>query len=204
MKKLISIVTTFATIIGLTVIPALPLWLKIIIGVFACFSFGYLVYIEYIKESDNEVVCKSDSDIKSCMKEIIKMPGKICIMSRDLSWVDDDIQATMLTKADSILIFAQNKTDLTEKLQNYGIEIVYYGNLGFEPKTRFTMIRYNKNNPQVAIANTQNSIRRKGAIKHVIYQTQKGKRTDEWINSLAGDMIMLCKAACREDCYDKH
>lgn len=156
-----------------------------------------IIYYVSQKESDNKLVCESDDEIKEAMKKIIKMQGKICVMSRDLSWVDCEVEACILSKAPSVLIFAEKETSLTQKLQEKGVDIRYYGDLNFEPKTRFTVIRYNTNSPQVAIANTQNSIRKKGKIRHTIYQTQKNNGTDEWINSLAIDMIQLCKSVCK-------
>ncbi len=197
MKKVIEIFGSFASIISLALVENIPSWISYLIGIIGCISLFFLI-CDYFKENQtNEVVCTSDYEIKDQMKKIIKMQGKICIMSRDLSWVDSDIETSICAKANSVLIFAEKTTDLTERLQAKGVEILYYGGLGFEPKTRFTMVRYNTNNSQVAIANIQNSIRKKGKVKHIIYQTEKGRREDEWINSLANDMILLCKASCK-------
>lgn len=127
------------------------------------------------------------------MKELIKSQGKVCIMSRDLSWVDRDIEKCILEKKNSIKFFVENEIALTKRLQANGVQVKYYGHLGFEPKTRFTVIRYNRANPQVAIANTQNSIRKKHKYKHVIYETSDSAcKQDKWINSLAVDMVTLC------------
>lgn len=155
-----------------------------------------IVYNISKEEQINELICESDEEIKSAMKKIIKMQGKVCIMSRDLSWVDAEVEACISFKSASMLIFAEKETELTERLKKCGVDLRYYGALGFEPKTRFTIIRYNANNPQVAIANTRNLIRKKGKFKHTIYQTTNESRIDEWINSLAVDMVTLCKLVC--------
>ena len=162
-----------------------------------------VIYYVHKEDNINQLICQSDDEIKDAMKKIIKMQGKICVMSRDLSWVDCEVKACILAKANSILIFAEKETELTKELQNGGVEMKYYGNWNFEPKTRFTVIRYNKNNPQVAIANTQYSIRKKGKVHHTIYQTQNNNGTDEWINSLALDMIALCKSVCDGVSYEQ-
>lgn len=203
MKKIIEIIASFASIISLAFVECMPRLISYSIGIIGCVSLILLVYDHFKSNQSNEVTCTSDDDIKSQMKKIIKMQGKICIMSRDLSWVDSEVEACIYAKASSVLIFAEKRTELTKRLESKSVEILYYGGLGFEPKTRFTMIRYNTSNLQVAIANTQNSIRKKGNVKHVIYQTVKGKREDEWINSLASDMILLCKASCREERYEQ-
>lgn len=197
MKKIIETLGSFASIISLALIEDIPSGISYLIGIVGCISLIFLI-CDYFKEKQiNEIVCSSDYEIKIQMKKIIKMQGKICIMSRDLSWVDAEIETCICSKANSVLIFAEKVTDLTERLQKNGVEILYYGGLGFEPKTRFTTIRYNTNNSQVAIANIQNSIRKRGKVKHVIYQTEKGRREDEWINSLAIDMISLCKSSLK-------
>ena len=174
-------------------------WFTVVLFIIAVLiDLGFISYNVSKTDEVNELICQSDEEIKDAMKALIKMQGKICIMSRDLSWVDCEIEAILISKSQNILIFAEKETQLTKKLQSNGVEIRYYGYLGFEPKTRFTVIRYNGNNPQVAIANTQNSIRKKSKICHAIYQTKKNNGTDEWINSLAIDMISLCRSVCRD------
>lgn len=103
------------------------------------------------------------------------------------------------SKKGSVLIFAQSENETTKTLVSRGVKVKYYDELGFKPKTRFTIIRYNKNDPQVAIANMENNIRKKNKFKHIIYQTSSnGTRQDEWINSLAVDMVQLCNVVCKE------
>lgn len=170
---------------------------------FIVIDISLVIYYVHKEDNINQLICQSDDEIKEAMKKIIKMQGKICVMSRDLSWVDCEVKSCILAKANSVLIFAEKESELTKELQNGGVEMKYYGNWNFEPKTRFTAIRYNKNNPQVAIANTQNSIRKKGKVHHTIYQTQNNGGTDEWINSLALDMIDLCKSVCDGGSYEQ-
>lgn len=196
MKKCIEAIATFCSIISLAFASVIPLIFRIIIVAIGITSFGFLFYDYYRESQTNEIVCHSNDEIIEAMKRIIKMQGKICIMSRDLTWVNTEVEACICAKAQSVLIFAEKESDLTNRLISAGVTVKYYGFLNFEPKTRFTMIRYNKSNPQVAIANTQNSVRKNGNVKHTIYQTENGRRTDDWINSLAGDMIHLCNLIC--------
>ena len=173
-------------------------WFTIVLFIIAVLvDIGFISYYVFKSDEVNELTCQSDEEIKDAMKNLIKTQGKICIMSRDLTWVDCEIEAVIASKSTNILIFAEKENELTKKLQKTGVDIRYYGVLGFEPKTRFTVTRYNGNNPQVAIANTQNSVRKKSKIRHTIYQTKKNNGTDEWINSLAIDMISLCKRVCK-------
>lgn len=194
MKTIITSIGTVASIISLTALPGIPLWGKIIICVIGIVSFAFLLIDHYRGAQVNEIKCKNDSEIKESMKRIIKSQGKICIMSRDLSWVDDDIKKCFKEKGSSLLIFVQKENKDTREIASYGAEIQYYNALGWEPKTRFTVIRYNRDHPQVAIANTQDTIRRRNKFVHTIYETsQNNCKQDDFIASLAMDLISLCK-----------
>lgn len=199
-KHIITSACTALSIISLALSDHFAIWVRYIIGVVGLSCFVFLICDEIRNNTRNERICKSDEAIEEAMKELINSHGQICIMSRDLSWVTPEISACLETKKDSVLIFAESENARTKVLTERGINVQYYGKLGFEPKTRFTIIRYNKNDPQVAIANMQNSIRKKKQFKHIIYQTSaKGNRQDEWINSLAVDMVKLCEAACKDN-----
>lgn len=146
----------------------------------------------------NQIICKSETDVNSKMRQLIKTDGKVCVMSRDLSWVDPNIEKEMIEKKSDLTIFAEKRNELTEKLASFGCNIFYYGNLSFEPKTRFTIVRSNKGSAQVAIANTETSVNTEKNYKHTIYQTTlKGSPQDEWITSLTQDLIKICELACK-------
>ena len=199
-KHIITSACTAFSIISLAFSEQMEDWLRYLIFIVGLVCFTLLLIDEIKSNTRNERICKSDEAIEEAMKEIINSHGQICIMSRDLSWVTPEISACLEAKKDSVLIFAQSENKKTKTLASRGVKVKYYGKLGFEPKTRFTIIRYNKNDPQVAIANMQNSIRKKKQFKHVIYQTSaSGNTQDEWINSLAVDMVKLCDAACKEE-----
>ena len=204
MTQIISAIATTASIVSLAFSDMIPRNIRLVILFVGLASFIYLIFVEIQKNSTNERICTSQSEVNSAMKDIIKSQGKICIMSRDLSWVTDDIAHCLEEKKDSILIFAQSQNATTQKLSQKGIKVKYYAHLGFEPKTRFTIIRYNRTNPQVAIANVENSIRKKNKFKHIIYETSSdGSRQDTWINSLAVDMVTLCNLVFKEENDDK-
>lgn len=193
MKRIITSFGTFASIVGLSFVSSIPYPLNIGIGVIGIICFILLLIDDVKSQTDNEKVCHSESEIKAAMKDIIKSQGKVCVMSRDLSWVDKDIERCILEKKNSVRIFAEKEIELTKRLQDNGVQIKYYGHLKFEPKTRFTVIRYNRENPQVAIANTENTIRKRRKFKHIIYETRDSAcKQDKWINSLAVDMVTLC------------
>ncbi|MEG1567869.1 MAG: hypothetical protein RR347_09315 [Anaerovoracaceae bacterium] len=194
---LIWALASVASISSLAFIESFSLITKIFFVALAFFALFILFMQAHIQNQVNCRECHCDAEIKAAMKDIIKSQGKVCIMSRDLSWIDENIEKCILSKKNSILIFAEKATGNAKNLEEKGVDVKYYGKLGFEPKTRFTVIRYNKLNPQVAIANTQDTIRKKNKFTHIIYQTVKdGPEQDQWINSMAIDMISLCTLAC--------
>lgn len=198
-KQIITSAGTAISIISLAFSGSMPVWLVAVIVVIGLGCFAFLVYDEIECNAHNERICTSKEAVEDAMKEIINSQGKICIMSRDLSWVTPEILGCLEAKKSNVLIFAQSENDTTKILTSRGVKVKYYDELDFEPKTRFTIIRYNKNDPQVAIANIQNSIRKKNKFKHTIYQTRaNGNPQDEWINSLAVDMVHLCNAVFKE------
>lgn len=202
MKSVIQIIMALST--GISIVSpifskCIPLWFVIVISGLGILCFILLTFDAIKKNHINERICTSEKEIEETMKGIITTQGKICIISRALSWVTPEIMACLEGKKDNVLIFAQTKNETTQKLLDRGIKVMFYGKFNFEPKSRFTIIRYNKNNPQVAIANSQYSVRRGAKFKHVIYQTSaNGDPRDQWINSLAIDMVNLCSLVCAE------
>ncbi len=196
--NMISAVGTAASILSLAFIEGLSEKIKygfIILGIVCLVVLLFGIFQDKKNMQINEIICTSDEKIKEEMKTLIKMQGKICIMSRDLTWVDDGIKKCIIEKKSSILIFAEHKTDLTKKFEEAGVDIRYYGKTGFIPNTRFTVVRYNKNDRQVAIANTKNTLRTKNKMRHTIYMTcdNPNDKRDLWLSSLAYDMISLCE-----------
>lgn len=200
LKKAILSFCSFASIISLAFITGLPIWARILIVVFGVGCLAYLLWSDYASQRDKLFVCKSEEETQEYMKKWIKNQGKVCVMSRDLSWVNTDIEEVMKTKKGSLRIFAQQETELTKRLRASGVDVRFYGCYNFEPKTRFTIIRYNRPDKQIAIANTV-ARGKKLAYEHTIYQTDiKGDMKDTWIVSLADDLVGLCDIICeRED-----
>lgn len=56
MRKVIFAIGTGASIIGLSTLPGIPYWAKLMIGVFGIFAFGYLVIDDIRSSRRNEKV----------------------------------------------------------------------------------------------------------------------------------------------------
>lgn len=193
LKRVITAAASGASIISLAFVNNMPLMGKIALVLTGIISVTFLIYSEAKADEVNERVCQNDDEIKAAMRELVKSEGKVAIMSRDLSWVDTEMEACISMKKENMLICVEKETELTRRLVRAGVVVKCYGHVEFEPISRFTIIRFNKKDHQVAIAKTESSVRKKNTFKHVIYQTlPNGNKQDEWINSLAVDMITLC------------
>lgn len=198
-RRIIGSFGTVASIISLAFIQGMPMAIKVVIMLAGFVCAAALLWGDIKANQRNEKVCSSNAEVKNAMKSLVKTQGKVCMMSRDLSWVDAEVEACIKEKKNSIKIFVEKETDLTRRLQECGVIVRYYGFLHFEPKTRFTVIGYNRENPQVAIASTKYSIRRSSHFKHTIYETSGNDCVqDRWLTSLAVDMITLCDLVSRE------
>ena len=194
---------TFASIISLALTTQLNFGFRILIGIGGVICLCVLVYYDYKRAQINERICHTPEEIEEAMKELVKTQGKVCVVSRDLSWVTPEISTCILQKKRDILIFVQKANEITSSLVKNGVKIKCYGS-GFEPKTRFTVVRYNRPNPQVAIANTLNTVRKKKSFMHTIYQTGGNNCCqDAWIKSLAFDMITLLDSVSEEIKYEE-
>ena len=194
---------TVASIISLAFTTQLNLAIRIIIMICGVSCLSVLIYYDYKRTQINERICRTPEEIEEAMKELVKTQGKVCVVSRDLSWVTPEISACMLQKKRDILIFVQKANEITSSLVKNGVKIKCYGS-AFEPKTRFTIVRYNRPNLQVAIANTLNTVRKKKNFTHTIYQTGGNNcYQDAWINSLAFDMITLLDSVSEEIGYEE-
>ena len=196
----ISSIATAASILSLALSTDMPLPARIALVVFSMACLALLLHDNVKQHSVNERICRSEDEIKETMKTLVKTQGKVCIMSRALTWVDAEVEACIASKGRSIIIFAENENELTKRLIEKGVVVKYYGTLGFQPLTRFTVIQYNRTDPQVAISNRKNSIRKNKRFRHVIYETGGGNcKQDQWITSLAVDMINLCIKVFNEE-----
>ena len=177
----------------------MPFWLKTVIVLLGLGCAVYSFWREYKENKGHLVVCKNEEETKQYMKNWIQNDGKVCVMSRDLSWVDAEIEGIMYQKADNLKLFVQKETELTKRLQERHVIIYYYGKFGFEPQSRFTIIRANRPERQIAIASTTSSLASarnwKRGYRHQIYQTDiKGGLREGWILSLAEDLTRICEA----------
>jgi len=159
------------------------------LGVALFFSLVFLVWYELSTSSGKRVYSLSDRPgIKNYMIYWIHNGGRVAIWSRDLSWVDGDVEKLLVEKAkrNELIICLPVKTDLSDRLKNDGAEVYIYGvNYLEDPSARFTIAFYGRDGSKVAVGRTK-------ADKHVIEEFGSG---DHPAFYLAHDLVKFAKSA---------
>lgn len=196
--SIISCIASFASILSLAFIQNIPFNIRVGVVSFSFFCLGWLVFSAIQNNLRNERICKNTKEINSAMRELVGSEGEICVVSGSLRWVDEETERVIVENKNSILIFIEKESALSKKLIDQGVTIKYYGQYNCKLRSRFTAIRYNRENPQIAIASTSNLIGRKNSMQHIIYQTNnQDLYYDQWINALGIDVIDVLYALCQ-------
>ncbi len=193
--QIASAIGVFCSIISLLTFSKTPIWVKIIIAVVAIFCLSAMLILGIKNNMKNNIICDSEEKIKVEMKKMLQEQGKIVVMSRSLGWVDDEILVATGRKKDRLIVYAEKENAITKKLKDQGVTVRLYGRTGFIPKTRYTIIRYGRNDAQVNVAETHSRIRLH-RFQHIIHQTSSDEEYDGYIVSLAIDMVNLMEKVC--------
>lgn len=184
-------VAAIASILALAFIDASWTWWRVLLVAIGILGAVFIVICEirdYRKKK--VVVCKSTDEINQYMYSWVKTPGVVNIFSRDLTWVTEEIKHHLFSRGSDISICAEKDTPLTKELASHGVKIYLYGDWGYAPQSRFTMIRANKPDKQIAIAK---STKQNKKIRHEIYETTDNF-TDEWLKTISSDLFEIVKA----------
>lgn len=103
----------------------------------------------------------NDPKISVYLCEQLKKAGRVAIFSRDISWVTSGSEAEelLLQKANSkeLVLFVQTTTSIAQKLANAGAEVSTYQKFpNYRPKSRFTVLDYEKTGSRVLIGYSSN------------------------------------------------
>ena len=80
--------------------------------------------------------------------------GRVAVFTRDMSWAGDAKIAQLLdakAKRSELVICLPTHIPLTRELEALGAEIYTYQGLGYAPKSRFTVVRFERGDARVAI-----------------------------------------------------
>lgn len=119
-----------------------------------------IVWEMRLSQKNKGIYCKNEKEINEYMFRWINKGGRVTIFTRDMSWAEDDIviKDMLLKKAmknELTIILAKNK-GLTKNLEQNGANIYTYGELGYTPNSRFTIVRTGRIDSKVAIGKEQN------------------------------------------------
>lgn len=190
--EVISFIGSIASVIGLFFIDAewtITKILLLVLLVILVFISGYILFVK-----KRTKICKTEDEINAFMKDWIKTKGVVKILSRDLSWVDDNIIDSLTKKKSDLYLYVEKENDITEKIKSLSPDcnIIFYGDIGFVPNSRYTIIHANKPQKQLAIAIKEK--RDENKIEHEIYITSECP-IDRKLIEIADDLLQCidCK-----------
>lgn len=185
---------SLASLVGLylTVVPwsaDRPGWhwgilaVAIVLSAIACLS----EINDYMKSRPRKY--SSSTNIARYMKNWVSSNGRTVIFSRDLSWVGSGkILEVLCNKSirKELTVFLEHETELSNKLALHGANVITYGHLGHVPRSRFTIIGYERDGARVAVgAQSPDG-------KHQIQEFQMGTHP---CYALAEDLVKLLQAS---------
>jgi hypothetical protein len=125
----------------------------IAIGVFSTFFLIVIISEIATYRRAHGRIYKDEADNKRYMQRWIQQGARTVIVSRDMSWVDEPIKRLLLEKArkNELVLFAQSDWPICRELSAAGADVRKYGDLGWQPRTRFTIINYGRHDEKVAV-----------------------------------------------------
>lgn len=116
---------------------------------------------------------KDAARINGFMHRWIAQEGKVLIFTRDMTWVSDNVHVSRLrrlfdvlrdgerqtikglllkkAKRGDLIVCLPQRTELSDELEANGAQVVAYPELGLSPEARFTIVRHDRHDAQVAI-----------------------------------------------------
>ncbi|MFJ2110304.1 hypothetical protein ACIOHH_37830 [Streptomyces microflavus] len=84
----------------------------------------------------------------------LKQPGRMVVLTRDMSWfLDSASNGALKEKAESgeLTLLVAVESANVRQLASLGAEIINYGSFGFTPKVRCTILRYGASDSKILI-----------------------------------------------------
>ena len=180
MTKLITVVmlqaSACASLLGLYV-SLLPVtaerpwwhWFLITFAVLASCCLAITEIVGYLRSAPKTYL--SQRKINRYMQRWVSSGGRVVIFSRDMSWAQEgETRAVLLGKArrNELTVCVEHSMPLTDALRDAGATIINYGHLRHIPRSRFTIVDFEKEGARVAVG-----AKFKG--RHVIQEFQNGE-----------------------------
>lgn len=97
---------------------------------------------------------RSQRKINAFMRKWVSSAGRVVIFSRDMSWAEETtIRQILVEKAErnELAICIEQPIPLTNELRRRGARVVTYGSFGHIPRSRFTIVDFERDGARVAI-----------------------------------------------------
>lgn len=153
-------------------------WLLIVLAIGLC-----MWQVVSLLFDRDVTVCNGEISINDKMFSIIDEPGNTCIVSRNLSWTEENrIMDSLKKKAKDgdLSIFVNEENDTVKTLRDHGAQVTVYN--GAIPKCRFTIKGYKGANSRLYIAKANTPER------HVIFRHSE---KDDVTLKLAEDVVNI-------------
>jgi hypothetical protein len=131
-------------------------------------------------------IFKGPERIGRYMYQWIDRAGPVAIFTRDLSWVSaSGVMDLLIRKAKDgqLTIVLPKKIGLSEELAGFGAETVYYPNIDYVIRSRFTIVNIDRVDTRVAIGRTDGDL-------HKVEEFSAGEQPAFY---LAQDLLELAK-----------
>lgn len=192
-RKLIALVASFASIMGLLVaflppFKELPWWAVALLFMAAVF-FLILVLLEFFDAGGHHVYSKEDADgIRRYMHGWIEHGGRVAIWTRDMSWAENQETCKLLTqkaRRNELILCLPEMNPLATQLMNAGAEVCAYGvSLLESPASRFTIVFLGRDGSRVAVGRAEGN-------SHVI---DEFSASDHPAFHIAADLVSIVRS----------
>lgn len=188
---LASIATFIGLYVAVSSLPSLSsmhpayLWVLIVVIIF---NAGVAIFevFDFFKTRPKKY--KSKDKINLYMCKWISSGGRVAIFSRDMSWADGEkVRDILKDKAikNELTICVEKNIQLTDELRKNGAKIVTYDHLSHIPRSRFTIVDFDREGARVAVGLHEDG-------KHSIHEFRSGHHP---IFAVAEDMVKFLAAA---------
>lgn len=192
-SRLVTHLASYASIFGLYFTVAPPTserstfeWWLLAIGFLLAAVTVYIEIDDFVRSGPK--FFRKQQAINDYMRRWVSQSGRVVIFSRDMSWaMQKPVRDVLLEKAsrNELIVCVERDIQLTNELHARGAQIVTYGQIGHVPKSRFTIVGYEREGARVAVGVSNNG-------QHVIQEFQSGSHP---FFAVAEDLVKLLIAA---------
>jgi hypothetical protein len=121
-------------------------------GLFNLAAIGWET-ISHVRSAPKRFKLTQPDKIRRYMIRLLKSGGRSVVFTRDMSWVDATVRQILVAKARQreLTICMEHQLPLAEELQREGAEVISYAELGVVPKSRYTIVDFEKHGARVAV-----------------------------------------------------